>query len=66
MIEYGICSALRRPGKCIYKPCLRCLTDFRVMVSPGERKVIIGAWHNFGMEGSPMDINWKANVVDKN
>lgn len=65
MVEDGISSALRCPGKWIYNSCLRCLTEFGVMVSPDQRKVTIQAWHNFGMEGSPMDISWKVNVADK-
>lgn len=65
LIEDGLSSALRCPGKWIYDSCLHCLTDFGVMVSPDKRKVIIQAWHNFGMEGSPMDPSWKINVADE-
>lgn len=65
LIEDGISSAFRCPGKWTYNSCLRCRTDFGVMVSPDKRKATIQAWHNFGVEGSPMDINWKANVANE-
>lgn len=66
LLEEGIASACQSPGQWIFNSCLHCATDFAVMLSTDEREATIRAWHDFGIEGSPMDISWKAHVRDKN
>ncbi|PTB78050.1 hypothetical protein M440DRAFT_1468624 [Trichoderma longibrachiatum ATCC 18648] len=62
LIEDEIELALESPGRWRFNSCMRCHTDFGVMTTPDKRTVIIQAWHNFGVEGSPMDANWRAHV----
>lgn len=64
LVEDGIAFAFRFPGNWIYNSCLRCPTDIGIIVSTDERKVTVRAWHNFGVEGSPMDTNWRIHVAD--
>ncbi|KAL5093631.1 hypothetical protein Trisim1_010362 [Trichoderma cf. simile WF8] len=64
LVEDGIAFAFRFPGNWIYNSCLRCATDIGIIVSADERKVTVRAWHNFGVEGSPMDTNWRVHVAD--
>ncbi|KAL6799007.1 hypothetical protein GGI42DRAFT_328477 [Trichoderma sp. SZMC 28013] len=65
LLEEGIASACESPGQWIFNSCLHCATDFAIMLSTDEREATIRAWHDFGMEGSPMDISWKAQVIDR-
>lgn len=65
LLEQGIASACKSPGRWIFNSCLHCATDIAVMISTDEREGIIRAWHDFGIEGSPMDISWKAHVRDQ-
>ncbi|KAL7811047.1 hypothetical protein V8C44DRAFT_331719, partial [Trichoderma aethiopicum] len=62
LIEDEIELALESPGRWRFNSCMRCHTDFGVMTTPDKRTAIIQAWHNFGVEGSPMDANWRAHV----
>ncbi|KAL7791043.1 hypothetical protein V8C37DRAFT_383316 [Trichoderma ceciliae] len=64
LVEDGIAMALETPDQWIYNSCLRCATDFGIIASTDKQKVTIQAWHNFGTEGSPMDMSWRANVAD--
>ncbi|KAL7952756.1 hypothetical protein V8C34DRAFT_298648 [Trichoderma compactum] len=66
LLEEGIASACESPGQWIFNSCLHCATDFAIMLSTDEREATIRAWHDFGIEGSPMDIGWKAHVKDWN
>lgn len=65
-LEDGIALAYESPGQWIFNSCLRCPTDFAIMISMDKREAIIRAWHDFRIEGSPIDISWKAHVRDKN
>ncbi|QYS99268.1 hypothetical protein H0G86_006410 [Trichoderma simmonsii] len=65
LLEQGIASACEFPGRWIFNSCLHCATDIAVMISIDGREGIIRAWHDFGIEGSPMDISWKAHVRDQ-
>lgn len=64
LIEDGIAFAFKFPGNWIYNSCLRCPTDIGITVSTNERNVTVRAWHNFGVEGSPMDASWRVHVAD--
>ncbi|KAL7924179.1 hypothetical protein ACQKWADRAFT_287487 [Trichoderma austrokoningii] len=64
LLEDGIALAYESPAQWISGSCLRCPTDFAIMVSADERKATIRAWHDFGVEGSPMDISWNVHVGD--
>lgn len=66
LLEDGIVLAYESPGQWIFNSCLHCPTDFGIMISTDEREATIRAWHDFGIEGSPMDISWRAHVVDEN
>lgn len=66
LLEDGVALAYESPGQWIFNSCLHCATDFAVMISTDEREATIRAWHDFGIEGSPLDASWKAHVVDKN
>ncbi|TFB02514.1 hypothetical protein CCMA1212_005044 [Trichoderma ghanense] len=66
LLEDGIELAYESPGRWIFNSCLHCPTDFAIMVSTDEREATIRAWHDFGREGSPLDISWKAHVTDGN
>lgn len=65
LLEDGITMAYELLGQWIFGSCLRCPTDFAVRVSADKRKATIRAWHDFGAEGSPMDISWKAHVANR-
>ncbi|KAH6607748.1 hypothetical protein Trco_004061 [Trichoderma cornu-damae] len=65
MVEDGIESAFESPGRWIYNSCLRCHTDFGIIVSIAGRKATIQAWHNFGTEGSSTDASWKVHVLHR-
>ncbi|KAL7939419.1 hypothetical protein V8C35DRAFT_326472 [Trichoderma chlorosporum] len=65
LYEDCIALAYKSPGQWIFNSCMRCPTDFAIMISTDEREATIQAWHDFGIEGSPMDISWKAHVVDE-
>ncbi|KAH0498493.1 hypothetical protein TgHK011_005746 [Trichoderma gracile] len=64
LVEDEIDLALESPGWWRFNSCMRCHTDFGVMVTPDKRTATIQAWHNFGVEGSPMDANWRAYTHD--
>lgn len=64
LVEDEIELALESPGWWRYNSCMRCHTDFGVMITPGKRIATIQAWHNFGVEGSPMDATWRAHADD--
>lgn len=66
LLEDGIALAYELPGQWIFNSCLHCLTDFAVMISTDEREATIRAWHDFGIEGSPLDASWKAHVRAEN
>ncbi|KAL7931974.1 hypothetical protein V8C35DRAFT_328980 [Trichoderma chlorosporum] len=53
-------------GQWIFNSCLHCSTDFAIIISTDKQEAIIQAWHDFGIEVSPIDIYWKAHVVDRN
>ncbi|TFB04136.1 hypothetical protein CCMA1212_003488 [Trichoderma ghanense] len=59
LVEDEIESALETRGWWRFNSCLRCRTDFGVVVSPDGRTATIQAWHNFGGEGSPLDAGWR-------
>ncbi|PTB35903.1 hypothetical protein M441DRAFT_125299, partial [Trichoderma asperellum CBS 433.97] len=61
-LEDGIESALAHPGQWISVSCPRCPTDCDIKVSKGLNKVKVMAWHDFGIEGSPLDGGWEAHV----
>lgn len=65
LLEDGIALAYESLGQWIFNSCLHCPTDFAIMISTDEREATIRAWHDFGIEGSPIDIRWKAHVADK-
>ncbi|KAL7933513.1 hypothetical protein V8C35DRAFT_327792 [Trichoderma chlorosporum] len=65
LLEDGITLASESPGQWIFNSCLHCPTDFAVIISTDKQKATIQAWHDFGMEGSPID-SWKAHVRDTN
>lgn len=66
LLEDSIALACESPGQWIFNSCLHCSTDFAIIISIDKQEVIIQAWHDFGIEGSPIDINWKAHVIDRN
>jgi hypothetical protein len=66
LLEDGIALAYESPGQWIFNSCLHCPTDLAVKISTDEREATIRAWHDFGIEGSPMDISWKAHVNNRN
>ncbi|PON25615.1 hypothetical protein TGAM01_v205500 [Trichoderma gamsii] len=66
LLEDSIELAYESPGQWIFNSCLHCSTDLAVMISTDERKATIRAWHDFGIEGSPLDASWKAHVRDEN
>ncbi|KAL7783073.1 hypothetical protein V8C37DRAFT_415152 [Trichoderma ceciliae] len=66
LLEDGIDLAYESPGQWIFNSCLHCPTDLAIMISTDKREATIQAWHDFGMEGSPMDISWKAHVREEN
>lgn len=61
-LEDGIESALVHPGQWISVSCPRCPTDCDIKVSKGLNKVKVMAWHDFGIEGPPLDGGWEAHV----
>ncbi|KAL6864365.1 hypothetical protein J3F83DRAFT_743523 [Trichoderma novae-zelandiae] len=63
MLEDAISLAYESPGQWIFNSCLHCPTDIAIMISTDEREATIRAWHDFGIEGSPLDIGWKAHVA---
>ncbi|KAL6695358.1 hypothetical protein J3F84DRAFT_408320 [Trichoderma pleuroticola] len=63
LLEDGIALACESLGQWIFNSCLHCPTDFGIMISTDEREATIRASHDFGIEGSPMDINWKAHEI---
>lgn len=65
LLEDGVELAYESPGQWVFNSCLHCLTDFAVMISTDEREATIRAWHDFGIEGSPLDASWKAHVKAK-
>ncbi|EHK39851.1 hypothetical protein TRIATDRAFT_129098 [Trichoderma atroviride IMI 206040] len=65
LLEDGVELAYDSPGQWVFNSCLHCLTDFAVIISTDKRKAIIRAWHDFGIEGSPLDASWKAHVKAK-
>ncbi|KAH8129889.1 hypothetical protein LI328DRAFT_162450 [Trichoderma asperelloides] len=65
LLEDGVELAYESPGQWVFNSCLHCLTDFAVMISTDEREATIRAWHDFGIEGSPLDTSWKAHVKAK-
>ncbi|KAL7907397.1 hypothetical protein GGI35DRAFT_88081 [Trichoderma velutinum] len=64
LIEDGVAVAFKFRGNWIYNSCLRCPTDIGIIISTDERKATVQAWHNFGVEGSPMDTSWRVHVAD--
>ncbi|PTB65891.1 hypothetical protein BBK36DRAFT_1120850 [Trichoderma citrinoviride] len=65
LLEDGIALAYESPGQWIFNSCLHCPTDFAIMISTDEQEATIRAWHDFGVEGSPLDISWKEHVKDE-
>ncbi|KAM0254597.1 hypothetical protein ACHAQJ_006633 [Trichoderma viride] len=61
-LEDGVESALECPGQWKYISCPRCPTDCDIRISADLTFATIRAWHDFGIEGSPMDIGWRAHV----
>lgn len=62
LLEDGIALAYASPGQWIFNSCLHCSTDIAIKISVDGREATIRAWHDFGTEGSPMDISWKSHV----
>lgn len=61
-LENGILSAFKSPGEWICISCPRCPTDCQIKASTDGRTATIRAWHDFGVEGSPMDTGWSVHV----
>lgn len=61
-LEDGITLALKSLGERVCVSCPRCPTDCEISVSVDERMAIIRAWHDFGMQGSPVDASWMVHV----
>ncbi|ETS07072.1 hypothetical protein M419DRAFT_70199 [Trichoderma reesei RUT C-30] len=66
LLEDGIALAYASPGQWIFDSCLHCPTDIAIKISVDEREATVRAWHDFGTEGSPLDISWKAHVRNIN
>jgi hypothetical protein len=61
-LEDGVESALESPGQWKSISCPRCPTDCDIRISTDKKSAIIRAYHDFGTEGSPMDIGWRIHV----
>ncbi|KAK5988552.1 hypothetical protein PT974_10036 [Cladobotryum mycophilum] len=55
-------TAFAIPGVEIRGACHRCATDFSIKAS--HKCTIVQTWHDFGLEGTELDINWRTLRVD--
>lgn len=64
-LEDAIESALGSPGEWKLVSCPRCPVDCNISISKDLKYVKAIAWHDFGIEGSPLDGGWDVHVESK-
>lgn len=61
-LDKSIALAMRNPGKAIHGHCKWCPTDYSVILSELNGRLIFGAWHDLGGYGSVLNPYWSSQV----
>ncbi|KAM0430091.1 hypothetical protein ACHAPT_006097 [Fusarium lateritium] len=60
VLRFAFEMAQQRPRTAVRGRCPQCPVDFAVNFSP--EKTTIHAWHDFGPEGTPLDLAWMVHA----